>query len=94
MGELGAGVQDGSRSKRHVNITTRIDAEGPFSVDLPLDPGMLNEGLLDIGLWLVERNIPHQARILMEPEHERLRVSFPELKDAKAFRECFRSRLN
>ncbi|MDU0342068.1 hypothetical protein [Bosea rubneri] len=45
-------------------------------------------------MWLIEREIPHQARILMEPEHERLRVSFPDLEDAKAFRERFGPRLN
>ncbi len=81
-------------SIRHVNVTTRVGAEGPFRVDLPLDPGSLNERLFDIGVWLVEREIPHQARILMEPEHERLRVSFPNLEDAKAFRERFGPRLN
>lgn len=80
-------------SIRHVNVTTRVGTAGPHRVDLPLDPGKLNERLFDIGLWLVERDIPHQARILMQPEHERLRVSFPDLEDAKAFRERFGSRL-
>lgn len=81
-------------STRHVNVTTRVGTEGPHRVDLPLDPGSLNERLFDIGVWLIEREIPHQARILMEPEHERLRVSFPDLEDAKAFRERFGPRLN
>lgn len=81
-------------SKRHVNVTTGVGAEGPYRVDLPLDPRTLNERLFDIGLWLVQRDIPHQARVLMEPEHERLRVSFPNPEDAKAFRERFGSRLN
>ncbi|KRE13855.1 hypothetical protein ASE63_17730 [Bosea sp. Root381] len=79
---------------RHVNVTTRVGREGPFRVDLPLDPGTLNERLFDIGLWLVEREIPHQARIFMEPEHERLRVSFPDAENADAFRKRFGSPLN
>ena len=80
--------------KQTVALTTRVGAEGPYHVDLPLDPGTLNERLSDIGLWLVERDIPHQARVLMEPEHERVRVSFPDAADAKAFRERFGARLN
>lgn len=79
---------------RNVTVTTRVGAEGPFRVDLPLDPGSLNERLFDIGLWLVERDIPHQARVLMEPEHERVQVSFPDVDDARAFRERFGPRLN
>lgn len=81
-------------SKWHVNVTIGVGAKGPYEVDLPLDPGSLNERLFDIGLWLVERDIPHQARVIMEPEHERLRVCFPDPDDAKAFRERFGSRLN
>lgn len=81
-------------SKRHVNVTTRVGAEGPYRVDLPLDPGSLNERLFEIGLWLVDRDIPHQARILMEPEHERLRISFLDDENAKAFRERFGTPLN
>jgi hypothetical protein len=80
--------------KQTVALTTRVGAEGPYRVDLPLDPGTLNERLFDIGLWLVERDIPHQARVLMEPEHERVRVSFPNAADAKAFRDRFGLRLN
>lgn len=81
-------------SIRHVNVTTRVGAEGPHRVDLPLDPGTLNERLFDIGVWLVERDIPHQARVLMEPDHDRLRISFPDAEDARAFRERFAARLN
>lgn len=92
--EAGSRSQDASMSIRHVNVTSRVGTEGPFRVDLPLDPGSLNERLFHIGLWLIERNIPHQARVLMEPEHERLRVSFPDAEDARAFRERFGSRLN
>lgn len=81
-------------SIRHVNVTTRVGAEGSYRVDLPLDPGTLNDRLFDIGVWLVERDIPHQARVLMEPDHDRLRISFPDEEDAKAFRERFAARLN
>lgn len=28
-------------SKRHVNVTTGVGAEGPYRVDLPLVPGAL-----------------------------------------------------
>ena len=80
--------------KEIVSVTTRVGAEGPFRVDLPLDPRSLNEQLFDIGLWLVEREIPHQARVTMEPHHERVRVSFPDAGDAKAFRKRFGARLN
>ncbi len=72
----------------------RVRAEGLYRVDLPLDPRTLNERLFDIGLWLVERDIPHQARILMEPEHQRIRVSFPDAADAVAFRDRFGPLLN
>lgn len=81
-------------SKRHVHVTTGVRAEGPYQVDLPLDRRALNEHLFEIGLWLIERDIPHQARVLMEPLHERLRVSFPDRDDAKAFRARFGSQLN
>jgi len=37
---------------------------------------------------------PHLARVLLQPEHDRLRVSFPDLENANAFRELFGSRLN
>ncbi|KPF68319.1 hypothetical protein IP69_11680 [Bosea sp. AAP35] len=73
---------------------TRVRADEPYRVDLPLDPLTLNERLFDIGLWLVERDIPHQARILMQPEHQRIRVSFPKPADAVAFRYRFGPLLN
>ena len=80
--------------KQTVAFTTRVGAERPYQVDLALDPGNLNERLFAIGLWLIEREIPHQARVLMEPEHQRVRVSFPNAADAKAFRDRFGPRLN
>ena len=80
--------------KHSLSLTTRVGAEGPYRVDLPLDPRTLNERLFDIGVWLVERDIPHQARVLMEPQHERIRVSFREPEAAKAFRERFGARMN
>lgn len=36
--------------KQIVSVTTRVGAEGPYRVDLPLNPGGLNEQLFDIGL--------------------------------------------
>ncbi|MGY6251470.1 hypothetical protein ACXIUS_28730 [Bosea thiooxidans] len=72
-----------------VGVTTRVGVKGAFDVDLPLDAATLNERLFDIGLWLIDRHIPHQARILWEPYHRRIRVSFPDAEDAGAFRQCF-----
>ena len=80
--------------KQTFHVTTRVGAEGPFRVNLPLAAGDLNERLFEIGLWLIEREIPPQARIIMEPEQERIRVAFPQADDAKAFRERFGARLN
>ncbi|MGO4171954.1 hypothetical protein [Bosea sp. TAF32] len=72
-----------------VAVTTPVGLKGDFDVDLLLDTATLNERLFAIGLWLIERHIPHQARILWEPYHRRIRVSFPDAVDAKAFRKCF-----
>ena len=71
-----------------------LGTAGSLSIDLPLELLMLNERLFDIGLWLIERKIPHHARIVMQPEHRRIRVSFPDAEDATAFRERFGPRLN
>ena len=49
-----------------VAVTTRVGVKGAFDVDLPLDAATLNERLFDIGLWLIDRHIPHQARILWD----------------------------
>lgn len=77
-----------------VAVTTRVGLKGAFDVDLPLDVPMLNERLYEIGLWLMDRHIPHQARILWEPDYGRIRVSFPDADDAKAFRTRFRAPLH
>ncbi|SDH31967.1 MULTISPECIES: hypothetical protein [Bosea] len=77
-----------------VAVTIRVGLKGAFDVDLPLDVPMLNERLYEIGLWLIDRHIPHQARILWEPDHRRIRVSFPDADDAQAFRMRFRSPLH
>lgn len=76
-----------------ITTANRTGAEATFPVDLPLDPGTLNERLFDIGLWLMEHDLPHQARVLMEPRDGRIRVSFPHADDAKAFRARFEPRL-
>lgn len=80
--------------KQTVLLTTHVGTNGKHHVDLPLDLGSLNERLFEIGLWLIEQGLPHQARILTEPQHSRLRVSFTESDDARAFRERFGARLN
>lgn len=68
--------------------------EATFPVDLPLDPGTLNERLFDIGLWLSEHQMPHRARVTMEPMCGRIRVSFPDAEGASAFRARFQTRLD
>ncbi|MGO4677761.1 hypothetical protein AB4Z40_33260 [Bosea sp. 2YAB26] len=80
--------------KSGIAVTNIVGTAGSFAIDLPLEPFTLNERLFDIGLWLIEREIPHQARIIMQPEHQRIRVSFPDAKDAMAFSEHFGMRLN
>lgn len=80
--------------KSGIAVATVIGTAGPFAIDLPLELSTLNERLFDIGIWLIEREIPHQARIVMEPEHRRIRVSFPDAEDAIAFRERFGPCLN
>lgn len=77
-----------------VAVTTRVGSKGAFDVDLPLDTATLNERLFDIGLWLIERHIPHQARVVWEPYHRRIRVSFPDAADAGAFRRRFGAALH
>ena len=79
--------------RSHIEQASRTGAKATFPVDLPLDPGTLNERLFDIGLWLAEHDIPHQARVLMEPRDGRIRVSFPDADDAQAFRAQFGPRL-
>ena len=78
----------------HRAPASRTGVDATFPVDLPLDPGTLNECLFDISVWLIEHNLPHQARVLMEPRDGRIRVSFPDAGDANAFRERFGPRLD
>jgi hypothetical protein len=63
-----------------VAVTTRVGLKGAFDVDLPLNAATLNERLYDIGIWLIERHIPHQARILWEPlQHQSAAESMNDL---------------
>ena len=48
--------REGGMPKQIVSVTTKVGTEGPYRLDLPLDPGSLNERLFDIGVWLVERH--------------------------------------
>lgn len=81
--------QEHDRRHAVVAVTTRAGPKGTFEVDLPLDAATLNERLFEVGLWLIERHVPHQARIVWEPYHRRIRVSFPDADDAGAFRVRF-----
>jgi hypothetical protein len=86
--------QEGDVQQSAVAVTMRIGLKGAFTVDLPLDVTMLNERLYEIGLWLIDRHIPHQARILWEPDHRRIRISFTDAEDAGAFRTRFSAPLH
>ncbi|HEY5794901.1 MAG TPA: hypothetical protein VIU82_07780 [Bosea sp. (in: a-proteobacteria)] len=79
--------------RSRIETARSTGTEATFPVDLPLDPGTLNERLFDIGLWLSEHHIPHRARVMMEPMDGRIRVSFPDADDASAFRARFQVRL-
>src|SRR4051794_26496833 len=54
-------------------------------VDLPLDVAILNEQFMAIGLWLVEWQIPHEARIAAKPLQKLLQISFTDKRHARAF---------
>jgi tRNA A37 threonylcarbamoyladenosine biosynthesis protein TsaE len=54
-------------------------------VDLPVDTGLLNECFMEIGLWLVEWEIPHLARVISQPRRRVLSVAFPDRRHARAF---------
>lgn len=43
---------------------------------------------------MVEHEIPHQARVILQPDYGRVRVSFLNADDAKAFRDRFIPRLH
>lgn len=66
-----------------------LGVQNANEVDLPLDPSTLNERLMEVGLWLVEWQIPHQARVSMQPHRHKLRVSFKIRSHADAFRSRF-----
>jgi len=87
-------LQEGGMHHQTVKLTSSVGKEGPYQVDLPLDPATLNERLFGIGLWLVEHDIPHQARVMLQPDYGRVRVSFLNADDAKAFHERFSPRLH
>jgi hypothetical protein len=70
---------------QQIAVTTEVGGEGAYKVDVPLDPTTLLPRLHDIGIWLVEWKIPHQARVSMQPHHGRVRISFPEESFAHAF---------
>lgn len=72
-----------------ITITVEVGREGSYHIDVPLDPGTLNERLFDVGRWLVEWEIPHQARIDMQPQRGRVRINFPEERHARAFQMQF-----
>lgn len=71
---------------------TRARSEATFKVDLPLDTHCVNESLFAIGLWLIAREISHSARISMEPQDGRIRVSLPDADAARNFGERFAQR--
>jgi hypothetical protein len=73
---------------QYAATSTHVD-RGSYKVDVPLDPPTLLPRLHDIGIWLMEWEIPHQARVSMQPRHDRLRISFPDERHAHAFQMKF-----
>lgn len=72
-------------SDRHIAIAPDVGCAGFYLVDLALDTDTLSERLFDVGIWLVEWRIPHQAKVSMQPTRHRIRISFPEERHAHAF---------
>jgi hypothetical protein len=54
-------------------------------VELPVEAELLNESYMAIGLWLIEWEIPHLARVVSKPQRRVLRVAFPDRRHARAF---------
>ncbi len=79
------------RQQVAVSLTTTVP--GPHQIDLILDAATLNERLLEIGLWLIEWEIPHQAKVRMLPRFSRIRVCFPEERHSRAFHLHFAGKL-
>jgi hypothetical protein len=76
-------------SKTRLALTTNAALAAPFEVDLPMVSDMLNEQLFEIGMWLIDREIAHQARVLIQPAENVVRISFRTTTDATAFRAFF-----
>ena len=72
-------------SDRQIAIASEVEPAGHYLVDLTLDAETLNEQLFDVGLWLFEWQIPHQAKVSLQPARHRIRISFPEQRQARAF---------
>lgn len=71
--------------KQKVLASVTANERGPHEVDLVLDASTLNERLEEIGLWLMDWQIPHEAKISMLPRKSRIRVSFSDGRHARAF---------
>lgn len=63
--DRGERPRESGMQKPTVHITTRVGAEGPYRVDLPLIAGYLNERLFDIGL--IEREIRTRSAYSWSP---------------------------
>jgi hypothetical protein len=66
-------------------VATGARPKGRHDVDLPLDLEILNEQFMAVGLWLMNWEIPHRARVATLPGRRIIRVSFPDKRLAYAF---------
>ncbi|WP_141740119.1 hypothetical protein [Bosea sp. BIWAKO-01] len=72
-------------SDQLIAIAPDVGRAAHYAVNLALDADTLNEQLFGVGIWLAERHIPHQAKVSMQPDRLRIRVSFSEKRQAHAF---------
>lgn len=78
-------------NRREILIRSSLEADGPYKVDLPVELELFNERFAEIAEWLLEHEIPHQARIVPDPT--RIRISFREITHAWAFQGQFGGQL-
>jgi hypothetical protein len=61
------------------------------SAFIRLDPQTLNDQLVEIGIWVAKRNIPHKTRVSFQPERNRIRFDFSTAGEAQAFTARFQA---
>lgn len=88
-------LRTASRFRSLQNETiVQLNTRNACLVDLPLDPATLNERLMNISIWLADRQMPHRVLVLFLPEQDCVRIRFPRESDARAFRARFGYRIH